>query len=56
MAYKIGDKCIGCGNCAANCPMEAISADGAVYKIDPEKCIGCGACAAGCPMEAISEE
>lgn len=51
MAYKITDACIACGSCAADCPVEAISA-GDIYVIDPEKCIDCGACAASCPVEA----
>ncbi|MBR6025753.1 MAG: 4Fe-4S binding protein, partial [Firmicutes bacterium] len=25
MAYVIGDSCISCGACAADCPVEAIS-------------------------------
>lgn len=54
MAYKISDKCIACGTCMPECPVEAIS-EGTPYKIDPEKCIDCGACAAVCPTEAISQ-
>lgn len=26
MAYKISEDCIACGACAANCPVECISA------------------------------
>ncbi len=58
MAYKIDkDKCIGCGACAAECPVEAISSDSdGKYEIDPEKCIECGACAGTCPVEAPAQE
>ena len=55
MAYKITDKCIACGACAANCPVEAISLKGDKYEIDPEKCISCGMCASICPVEAPEE-
>ena len=41
MAYKITDKCISCGACAAECPVG---------------CISCGTCAGVCPVEAPVEE
>ena len=56
MAYVIGDDCIMCGACAAQCPVEAIAEGDTQYVIDADKCIDCGACAAGCPVEAISED
>lgn len=56
MAYKIGDECISCGACAAQCPVEAISEGDGKYEIDPDKCISCGSCAAQCPVSAISED
>lgn len=55
MAYKITDKCIACGACAANCPVSCI-AKGDKYEIDPEQCISCGTCASVCPVEAPVEE
>jgi len=54
MAYKINDKCIACGACKEQCPVEAIS-EGNPYVIDPEECIDCGACASVCPADAIEE-
>jgi ferredoxin len=52
VAYKITDKCIACGTCKDECPVEAIS-EGKPFKIDDGKCIDCGACASVCPVEAI---
>ena len=58
------DKCIGCGKCAKNCPVDAIvktdyvapSHKLASYTIDTAKCIKCGACLAGCKFGAISKQ
>lgn len=56
MAYKITDKCISCGACEAECPVNAISQGDDKYVIDPEICIDCGTCRAVCPMGAPEEE
>ena len=53
MAHTIGDSCIACGACTAECPVDAIS-EGDIYAIDADKCTDCGACASTCPVEAIS--
>ncbi len=58
------DKCIGCGKCAKNCPVNCISKTDYVapghklpsYTIDTSKCIKCGACIAGCKFNAISKK
>ena len=58
------DKCIGCGKCAKNCPVDAIVKTDYVapghklpsYAIDTAKCIKCGACIAGCKFGAISKK
>ena len=44
------EKCIKCGLCRKECPVDAIRED---YSIDEAKCIGCGKCAEICPTGAI---
>ncbi|MEW6490275.1 MAG: FAD-binding protein [Thermodesulfobacteriota bacterium] len=50
----LAGKCIACGRCAPECPVEAITYDAAGEPvIDLEKCIGCRKCVKICPVEAL---
>ena len=52
MAYKITDKCISCGACAASCPVSCISQGDEKYVINKDACISCGTCEGVCPVGA----
>jgi ferredoxin len=55
MAFKITDDCIGCGACASECPVEAITEGDGKFEIDADSCIDCGNCAEVCPVSAPTE-
>ncbi len=54
MAYVIGEACISCGACEAECPVGAIAEGAGKYEINADTCVDCGACEGTCPVEAIT--
>ena len=45
--------CLGCGDCAAICPVNAICVDDGVARVNRKICIGCGLCVETCPKGII---
>ncbi|HUT73339.1 MAG TPA: electron transfer flavoprotein subunit alpha [Armatimonadota bacterium] len=49
-----GKLCIGCEQCLAACPVDAIRMENGIAIVDMETCIGCGECVKACPVTAIA--
>ncbi len=47
------DECFGCGLCAEDCPLSAITMVDGLPRVNADACVGCGLCASNCPAEAI---
>ncbi len=46
-------KCVGCGICMENCPVDAITLHNGKAWIDEHQCIGCENCLRVCPRGAV---
>lgn len=47
------EKCVGCGECVAICPVDALTLADGKSSLDKNKCIGCASCMAVCPTGAL---
>lgn len=47
-------KCIGCGACVAECPIEALDLVDGLAVVDPQKCNDLGKCVTVCPADAMT--
>lgn len=48
-SLRIADYCVGCGNCVAACPNQALTIAGGRATVDLQRCIFCGYCSRVCP-------
>lgn len=49
-------RCIGCGACVAECPVDALDLVDGLAVVNHEKCIRCGKCVRVCPVNALNLE
>lgn len=47
-------KCIGCGACVVECPVEALDLINGLAVVDPKKCNDLGKCVMVCPSDALA--
>jgi heterodisulfide reductase subunit A len=58
-AFVSEEECIGCGNCVASCPYNAITLKDIegrlISEVNPAQCKGCGTCVPSCNNGAIQQ-
>ncbi|MDI6879547.1 MAG: electron transfer flavoprotein subunit alpha [Desulfitobacteriaceae bacterium] len=47
-------KCIGCGSCVVECPVEALDLVDGIATVNPDKCKDNGSCVTVCPSNALT--
>ena len=53
LIYIDADRCDGCGECVAVCPVDGVRIEEALAVVDQESCNGCEVCMDACPAAAI---
>ncbi len=48
------ERCIGCGDCVARCPSDALSIQGGAVQVDWAACTHCGDCVEACETRALT--
>ena len=48
------EACVGCGECASNCPQNVFDMVDGISVVNENECIGCQTCVAVCPADAVT--
>jgi len=56
MPWVDEEKCVACGVCVEECPVDAITMEDETARIDMEECIKCGVCHEVCPQDAVRHD
>ena len=56
MPWVDEEKCVACGVCVEECPVDAIEIEDETARIDMDECIKCGKCHEVCPEKAVRHD